>query len=77
MGGRLPPQPQQRLRDRDIAPHFEVTGIGLEFLPQIDVAGLAEGDTGEKQAWLAGRPAFPRLHVRLERPFRFILQEGV
>src|ERR1035441_9060623 len=65
-------QPQNRLRDGNVAADFLVRRIGRKFLPQVEIFFFVEHNSGEQQTRLACGPIVPGLHIRLAWPLRFI-----
>jgi hypothetical protein len=70
-------EPQERLREYEIAADFLVSRIRREFPPQVEILRLAEREAGEKQSRLPRRPTVPGLHVRFKRPLRLVGEERV
>src|SRR5687767_6984276 len=69
--------PEQGLRDRNIALHFRVRRIGLQSFPKVEVPLLAQRETREEEGRLPRGPAFPRLDVWLVGPLGFVGEVGI
>src|SRR5277367_3285111 len=54
-------QPEQRLGDGDVAPHFFIGNFGSQFFPQTDPIWIAQRQSGQQQGGLAARPVVPGL----------------
>ena len=73
-------QPQQGLGDGQIALHFQVSWVGFEFFPKIEIFLIAKFGEPENQAGLAHRPAIPMGHIRpitIGQPAVFIREIGI
>jgi len=58
-------EPQNRLRDGDVAPDFLVRRVCGKSFPEVEIFLFVERKSRKKQTRLSGRPTVPRHHVRL------------